>query len=167
MTTNHPEKLDEALIRPGRVDHQVAFSNASQGQIKELFERMYANDLPRTKIVSSTTQATTTSSLLSVPKSALTKEEKPPPTPPATPVNSANSSVLDKTQGINLSPEDLSDISRRFAEMIPDDMFSPAEIQGFLLKRKTEPRKALREVEGWVNGMIEQKKKGTKLVTVQ
>lgn len=22
MTTNHPEKLDEALIRPGRVDHQ-------------------------------------------------------------------------------------------------------------------------------------------------
>jgi chaperone BCS1 len=28
-TTNHPEKLDEALIRPGRVDYQVAFGNAT------------------------------------------------------------------------------------------------------------------------------------------
>ena len=38
MTTNRPEQLDEALKRPGRVDHQVAFDNATQYQIKELFE---------------------------------------------------------------------------------------------------------------------------------
>lgn len=45
-------------------------------------------------------------------------------------------------------------------------MFSPPEIQGFLLKRKKDPRRAVEEVEQWVKGMVEIKKKGTKLVTV-
>jgi chaperone BCS1 len=46
MTTNHPEKLDEALIRPGRVDLQVAFTNATRYQVQEIFKRMYDNDPP-------------------------------------------------------------------------------------------------------------------------
>lgn len=36
MTTNKPEALDDALIRPGRVDLQVAFTNATQGQALSL-----------------------------------------------------------------------------------------------------------------------------------
>ncbi|KAG9234158.1 P-loop containing nucleoside triphosphate hydrolase protein [Amylocarpus encephaloides] len=46
MTTNHPENLDKALIRPGRVDIKVEFKNATQTQIQALFEKMYTNDLP-------------------------------------------------------------------------------------------------------------------------
>lgn len=42
MTTNTPEKLDAALIRPGRVDLQVAFTLATQDQIHETFMRMYS-----------------------------------------------------------------------------------------------------------------------------
>ena len=42
MTTNHPEKLDAALIRPGRVDRKVEFKLAMKEQIRELFVRMYA-----------------------------------------------------------------------------------------------------------------------------
>lgn len=41
MTTNHREKLDDALIRPGRVDLQIAFSFASKSVIAELFENLY------------------------------------------------------------------------------------------------------------------------------
>lgn len=41
MTTNHRERLDEALIRPGRVDLQIAFAFASKGVILELFENLY------------------------------------------------------------------------------------------------------------------------------
>lgn len=41
MTTNHRERLDEALIRPGRVDLQIAFSFASKSVIAELFENLY------------------------------------------------------------------------------------------------------------------------------
>ena len=46
--------------------------------------------------------------------------------------------------GRNSSAEKLSQTAREFVEKIPDDMFSLAEIQGFLLKRK----KGLRGVEG-------------------
>ena len=41
MTTNHPERLDPALIRPGRVDMHVEFKYASKHQIHEIFIRMY------------------------------------------------------------------------------------------------------------------------------
>jgi mitochondrial chaperone BCS1 len=174
MTTNHPEKLDEALIRPGRVDHQVGFGNANQIQVKQLFERMYTNDLPRTKlIINNPTPAppTTNGSIL---------------TPPATPITSkipdghlngsakggeyGNGSAMlraaDKEID-DLREGELVEITSAFADMVPDDEFSPAEIQGFLLKRKKDPRKALLEVDLWVQGMMEQKKRGTKLLKVQ
>lgn len=41
MTSNTPEKLDAALIRPGRVDLQVAFALATPNQTYETFMRMY------------------------------------------------------------------------------------------------------------------------------
>ena len=37
MTTNHIEKLDPALIRPGRVDVIHEIGDASPSQIKRLF----------------------------------------------------------------------------------------------------------------------------------
>lgn len=37
MTTNHKEKLDPALMRPGRADFHVKLNNASHLQMKKLF----------------------------------------------------------------------------------------------------------------------------------
>lgn len=37
MTTNHPELLDPALVRPGRVDVQVRFGPADRGQVLEMY----------------------------------------------------------------------------------------------------------------------------------
>lgn len=45
MTTNHPEVLDEALIRPGRIDCKFLFDNCDSSQIKDLFE-MFFNQKP-------------------------------------------------------------------------------------------------------------------------
>lgn len=44
MTTNHPERLDPALIRPGRVDLSVLINDASPQQSRRLFERFYGRD---------------------------------------------------------------------------------------------------------------------------
>jgi mitochondrial chaperone BCS1 len=41
MTTNHPEKLDPALIRPGRVDMKEYLGHATSYQAKEMFLRFY------------------------------------------------------------------------------------------------------------------------------
>jgi chaperone BCS1 len=41
MTTNHVEKLDPALIRPGRVDISELINDASPKQARILFERFY------------------------------------------------------------------------------------------------------------------------------
>ena len=41
MTTNHPERLDPALIRPGRVDLSVLIDDASPEQARRLFTRFY------------------------------------------------------------------------------------------------------------------------------
>lgn len=43
MTTNHPEKLDEALTREGRADVKVYIGNATTEQIYRLFIRFYPN----------------------------------------------------------------------------------------------------------------------------
>jgi hypothetical protein len=41
MTTNHPEVLDSALIRPGRVDSKYLFSNCNKEQIRGLYEMFF------------------------------------------------------------------------------------------------------------------------------
>lgn len=42
MTTNHIDRLDDALIRPGRVDMTVELGNASEWQMGQLWDRFYA-----------------------------------------------------------------------------------------------------------------------------
>ena len=41
MTTNHPEILDDALIRPGRIDRKFCFENCDKHQIMELYEMFF------------------------------------------------------------------------------------------------------------------------------
>ena len=41
MTTNHKEKLDAALLRPGRADRHFELGNAKRCQLIGLFKRMF------------------------------------------------------------------------------------------------------------------------------
>ncbi|CAA90252.1 Mitochondrial chaperone BCS1 [Caenorhabditis elegans] len=41
MTTNYVERLDPALIRPGRVDRKQYFGNATDGMLSKMFSRFY------------------------------------------------------------------------------------------------------------------------------
>jgi chaperone BCS1 len=153
MTTNHPDKLDEALIRPGRVDHQVEFKNTTQEETEELFVRMYTKDLPRTYTSSTANETANGTSITGAALNSVVEhgeDEKP------------NEEPSDE-----LTSDELSQTAKEFAKKVPDGVFSPAEIQGFLLKRKNDPRKALNDVGAWVEGMEEVKEKGSKLLQVQ
>jgi hypothetical protein len=41
MTTNHPEVLDAALVRPGRIDRKIKFDYCTREQIKEMYMMMF------------------------------------------------------------------------------------------------------------------------------
>jgi len=45
MTTNHPETLDPALIRPGRIDINIKFDKYNRMEIKDMFEGIYETKL--------------------------------------------------------------------------------------------------------------------------
>jgi chaperone BCS1 len=40
-TTNHPERLDPALVRPGRIDRKVEIGLADRDQIRRIFRRFF------------------------------------------------------------------------------------------------------------------------------
>merc|ERR1712079_31756 len=46
ITTNYPEKLDKALIRPGRIDMKVKFGLCTAASIVEMYKHYFETDLP-------------------------------------------------------------------------------------------------------------------------
>ena len=50
LTTNHVDRLDEALVRPGRVDMTVRLGEATTYQIEQLWERFYSDIDPEGKL---------------------------------------------------------------------------------------------------------------------
>ena len=43
-TANHPERLDPAFLRPGRIDYQIELTNGSRAQARALFVRFHGED---------------------------------------------------------------------------------------------------------------------------
>ncbi|KAL6790151.1 BCS1 N terminal domain-containing protein [Trichoderma sp. SZMC 28013] len=140
MTTNKPDALDEALIRPGRVDVQVEFKNASSTQAAELFLRMYEASRKNATIKTATVQRLA---------------DKPDKEEPA-----------DELKAQPLAKHDAEELEG-FGRRIPGGVFSAADIQGFILKRKDFPRRALYEVREWIEQTKRQKEANSKVSTVQ
>lgn len=87
---SHIDRLDDALIRPGRIDVRVHFGNATKRQAQELFHKFY----------------------------------------PGLPVKSELPSL--------------------FASKIPEETFSMAHLQGFLMGHKQQPEDAVKLVDDWI-----------------
>ncbi|KAG0018338.1 hypothetical protein BGZ80_007298 [Entomortierella chlamydospora] len=136
MTTNHLERLDEALIRPGRVDVRARFGKATQSQAEELFIKFYPHRPPA---------ASDHSTMTSTEASHLTSDSSNPDVklPADTFAESSNSTAT-------LSAEQTEMLATRFAKEIPDQTFSIAQLQGFLMGYKKAPELAVKHVKEFV-----------------
>ena len=45
MTTNKKNKLDKALIRPGRIDIQINFTKCSKNMAKDIINKFYDSNI--------------------------------------------------------------------------------------------------------------------------
>jgi chaperone BCS1 len=148
MTTNHPEKLDAALVRPGRVDRKVGFRLAMREEVKELFVRMYRVSEEDSEAVGSK-KGNGSVSVGDVAKSN------------GRPKSAAGPHDVDEepTGGEESGDDNLDDLAKKFAQLIPDDTFTPAEIQNHLMRYKNEPREAVETAGEWMEGVLEEKEK--------
>ena len=155
MTTNHIEKLDEALIRPGRVDMKVKFDLADTAMIKTLFKGIFATlegDFPKSFADKAKNTLRTEKSWTGTKK--LIDEYIP----------SEDEEQLAKEITAKKVAEEarISALADEFAAIIPSHTFSPAEIQGFLLKNKRNAAAAVAGAEQWVKDTLAQKEKKAK-----
>ncbi|CAE6454748.1 unnamed protein product [Rhizoctonia solani] len=145
-TTNHIERLDPALSRPGRMDGKsiifnitsgpvtylseqlwVDFKNASRWQAEEIFKNFF-------------------------PSKAPSNPEDETKTEDAEKTQAETKRRLRDTRALvpRLEVEEIAQLAKRFAEHIPEDELSVASLQGYLLKNKTRPRECVDEVADWI-----------------
>jgi len=129
-TTNHIERLDPALSRPGRMDVWINFTHATKWQAEGLFKCFFPSKPPPEaeipEVPEATGDADTSQRNLPVPKRK-------------------------RTQIVPLlAEEEIADLAKKFAEHIPEDELSVASLQGYLLKNKTRPRECVDEIAAWI-----------------
>lgn len=159
MTTNHPEKLDDALLRPGRVDLTVAFGYADTPTLVELFRAIYTTmegDFPP--------QPGTQNGVKPVAeKPSQTSVEKTSTDSKAAKATSETSNFIPSSTFLRhshqYSDSEIVSKAENFASKVPSGKFTPAEIQGYLLKYKNDPDAAIDQVAGWVSSVLEEREK--------
>ena len=125
MTTNHVDKLDKALTRPGRVDMTIKFTVANKALSATIFKYMYGNfDNEKSD-------------------SAPDDREKD--------ITEGENKVQETETDEKADPESkrIASLADDFASKLPENQFSPAEIQGYLLLNKLTPEKAVAGLEKW------------------
>lgn len=121
MTSNFPEHLDAAVLRPGRVDRQIEFTLMTRAQIADIFVRMYGS----------------------------VRTERSPPATLEEAVRPFEPNV-DYFGCPYETPDELREAGARFALKFPDKVFSPAMLQEYLIEYFEDPLRAIAAADEWV-----------------
>ncbi|KAL2155763.1 hypothetical protein VTH82DRAFT_505 [Thermothelomyces myriococcoides] len=109
MTSNHADKLDKALIRPGRVDKILYLGHITPRSSELMFLRMFSPD---------------------------------------------ENGAVPASKTAQISPDQLKQLAVDFSNSIPGDVFTPAQVQGYLLDHKNSPTDAAANAKKWAQEEI-------------
>lgn len=133
MTTNKPDTLDEALVRAGRIDVRIGFSHATRTQIRDIFVNMYhpsGIDNKRQPLLQ-----------LSNVKHM------------EAPSNDDDAAELTEAllkQKYQEQHDEVRRLAEVFADRVPHGVFSPAELQDYLILHKNKPEVAIEGTDKFV-----------------
>ncbi|KAH9913084.1 uncharacterized protein BXZ73DRAFT_107061 [Epithele typhae] len=149
-TTNHIERLDPALSRPGRMDVWVNFKHATKWQAEGIFKCFFPARAPAAAAPAAVASEDSKGK-------AATKEEKE-----ASDAAHLAESKRKRAAAHRIPPldeEEISALAKRFGDAIPENELSVAALQGYLLRNKTRPRECVDEVAAWVVSEREMREK--------
>ncbi|KAI6040225.1 P-loop containing nucleoside triphosphate hydrolase protein [Pisolithus marmoratus] len=190
-TTNHLERLDPALSRPGRMDVWIEFKNASKWQAEALFRNFFPSaekddeviegDLEGIEIPTTPTPSSNSSTLWSRSPSFSSSSVSLALSPKAQPrdYTPIRDSIDKMDQEYQPPPIEehiaachhavkplmaarLAQLAKQFADAIPEEEFSVAALQGYLLRNKSQPEAAATGAAAWVVSERELRERLTK-----
>ncbi|KAI6088661.1 BCS1 N terminal-domain-containing protein [Hypoxylon rubiginosum] len=127
MTTNHRDQLDSALIRPGRVDMIVEFGLADEDMTSAIFRAIFAH----LDDDDDTSETETAADII------LDADER-------------QKLELEKARKQAAHDARVNIQAKEFASKVPTHEFSPAELQGYLMKHKRDAQAAIDSIEAWI-----------------
>ncbi|KAJ4161584.1 uncharacterized protein LMH87_007615 [Akanthomyces muscarius] len=133
MTTNHVNRIDPAVIRPGRVDKMVEFGLASREMLLGLFRYIYMPLPSKTEIAENADERVVESQGAQLLSS---KTER---------AGDADERALE-----NQGAQGIQELAEMFANLVPAMKYSPAKILSFLIAHRHSPRDAVENVVPWI-----------------
>ena len=170
MTSNVPEVLDKALIRPGRIDRQIYLGPLSKQNAKQIFLRMYTQDGEEVKQAMALANKKAMNSnpdlIMMIPPVNSPVVRGPPPTPgtPYSPLHLCSPRPISSDYPYSNRMEDLEQMAITFMNKIPDQVLTPAEVQGFLLSHRDDIMGALTQCDAWVADMLQAKQRKSNII---